>query len=98
MSTYNLQVLSTAGLEKNASHARVFNQGSQDDQVAALVLGIQVAEGAGVLASQEPSCKFQLKLEKELPSPSPNNPPFPESLGSETMNQTKRFQAIQESP
>lgn len=52
--TYDFQVFCTARLEENASEARVFDQGSQHDQVSSLVLGVLVAQGTTVLTSEKP--------------------------------------------
>lgn len=52
--TYNLDVLSTAGLEQDQAHVWMLDQYGHDDQVAALVLWVLVACTAAVGPAQEP--------------------------------------------
>lgn len=53
-STYNLDVLGTAGFEQNQAHVWMLDQNSHDNQVAALVLWVLVACTAAVHAAEEP--------------------------------------------
>jgi hypothetical protein len=52
--TYDLNVFSAAGLEKNQSHVRVLNEDCHDDQVAGLVFWVLVACTAAVCATEKP--------------------------------------------
>ena len=62
-STYNLDILSTAGLEQNQAHMWMLDQDSHDDQVTGLVLWVLVACTAAVGASEEPvQCEIGLDV------------------------------------
>jgi hypothetical protein len=52
--TYDLNVFSAAGLEKNQSHVRVLDEDCHDDQVAGLVFWVLVACSAAVGATEKP--------------------------------------------
>jgi hypothetical protein len=56
-STYRIDIFSAPSLEQYEPQSRIFNQGRDTDHGASLVLGILLAQSAGIASSEKPTTR-----------------------------------------